>query len=77
VRSIDELKIEHAVLLFLRRIDRGEPRRQKLSRREQDRRAEIAWKLVEDLKVVVGHATAVSASLAREQVAAKEPSATE
>ena len=50
---LDELKLENAVLLYLRRINRGGPKRQKLSRREQDRRAEIAWKLVEDQAAAV------------------------
>ena len=76
MRPIDELKLENAVLLYLRRIDRGGPKKQKLSRREQDRRAEIAWKLVEDLKGVVQHATAVSAELARNRLAMKELAAT-
>ena len=76
MRPIDELKLENAVLLYLAPHRPRRAEEQKLSRREQDRRAEIAWKLVEDLKGVVQHATAVSAELAREQLAAKELAAT-
>jgi hypothetical protein len=45
VRPIDERKLENAVLLYPRRIDRGGPKKQNLSPRKQGRLAEIARKL--------------------------------
>jgi hypothetical protein len=47
-----------------------------MSRKEQARRADLAWKLVRDLKSVVRHATAVSAELARKQPAGSGLAAT-